>query len=48
MPSVFNRFLSHESIFGVAEQPAINVDGVMNPLDWANFEKSHVLMFDFL
>ena len=44
MPSVFNRFLSVEPIFDIAEQPTVNMVCVMSPLDWALVEKSQALM----
>ena len=45
MPSVFNRFLSVEPIFDIAEQPGINLAGVMSLLDRALVEKSSALIF---
>jgi hypothetical protein len=46
MPSVFNRFLTVKSIFDIAEQPGLNMVGVMSPLHWAVVEKSQALMSD--
>ena len=46
MPSVFNRFLSAEPAFDIAEHPGVNVVRVMSPLDWAVVEKSQALMSD--
>ena len=46
MPSYFNRFLSVEPTFDIAEQPGVNIVDVMSPIDWALVEKSQALMSD--